>query len=85
MRYVAASVMVPVLVVPFLFMSAQRRPAADSVQVSAADDSKYLKHTLAYRKDDGPPRIKYKDVVITKWPPGKRVYGADAPETAAPC
>ena len=51
----------------------------------ARDDSKYLKHTLAYRRDDGPPRIKYQDVVITKWPPGKRVYGAEASEAATGC
>ena len=51
----------------------------------ARDDSKYLKHTLAYRKDDGPPRIKYQDVVITKWPPAKRVYGAEASEAATGC
>ena len=38
------------------------------------DDQKYLKHSLAYRTD-GAPRLEYKDVVITKWPPGERVYG----------
>ncbi|HMC66917.1 MAG TPA: fumarate reductase (quinol) flavoprotein subunit [Gemmataceae bacterium] len=39
------------------------------------DDQKYLKHSLAYRSD-GDPRIEYSDVVITRWPPGERVYGA---------
>ena len=43
----------------------------------ARDDEKFLKHSLAYRSDDGPPRIDYLDVVITKWPPGERVYGAE--------
>jgi fumarate reductase flavoprotein subunit len=38
------------------------------------DDEKYLKHSLAYRSD-GAPKIEYKDVVITKWPPKERVYG----------
>jgi fumarate reductase flavoprotein subunit len=38
------------------------------------DDAKFLKHSLAYHSD-GPPRIDYKDVVITRWPPGERVYG----------
>lgn len=38
------------------------------------DDTKFLKHSLAYRSD-GPPRIDYKDVTITRWPPGERVYG----------
>jgi fumarate reductase flavoprotein subunit len=40
----------------------------------ARDDKNFLKHSLAYRTD-GAPRIAYKDVVITRWPPGERVYG----------
>ena len=41
------------------------------------DDAKYLKHSLAYRTEgEQPPRVEYLDVVITKWPPGERVYGA---------
>ena len=40
------------------------------------DDQNYLKHSLAYHAD-GAPRIDYRDVVITKWPPGERKYGAD--------
>jgi fumarate reductase flavoprotein subunit len=40
------------------------------------DDVNYLKHSLAYRTD-GAPRIEYQDVVITKWPPAERVYGAE--------
>jgi fumarate reductase flavoprotein subunit len=39
------------------------------------DDSRYLKHSLAYRTDYD-PRIDYLDVVITRWPPAERVYGA---------
>jgi fumarate reductase flavoprotein subunit len=39
------------------------------------DDAKYLKHSLAYRTE-ADPRIDYLDVVITRWPPGERVYGA---------
>jgi fumarate reductase flavoprotein subunit len=39
------------------------------------DDAKFLKHSLAYRTD-GDPRIEYLDVVITRWPPGARVYGS---------
>ncbi len=38
------------------------------------DDARFLKHTLAYRTG-GAPRIDYLDVVITRWPPGERVYG----------
>ena len=39
------------------------------------DDDRFLKHSLAWRNDDGSaPRITYKDVVITRWPPGVRTY-----------
>ena len=38
------------------------------------DDEKFLKHSLAFRREKG-PKIEYKDVVITRWPPGERVYG----------
>ena len=38
------------------------------------NDDLFLKHTLAYR-EDGAPSIDYKDVSITRWPPGERVYG----------
>ena len=27
------------------------------------------------RREDGPPRIEYLPVTITRWPPGERVYG----------
>jgi len=40
------------------------------------DDDDFLKHSLAYHTDAA-PRIDYKDVVITKWPPGERVYGKE--------
>jgi fumarate reductase flavoprotein subunit len=40
------------------------------------DDVNFLKHTLAYYTGDGPPRIEYQDVVITKSKPGARAYGA---------
>lgn len=40
------------------------------------DDENFLKHSLAYRSDIE-PRIEYKDVVITNWPPAKRVYGKE--------
>jgi fumarate reductase flavoprotein subunit len=38
------------------------------------DDTRFLKHSLAFRTD-ADPRIEYKDVVITRWPPAERVYG----------
>ena len=39
------------------------------------DDTKYLKHSLALYNGNDIPKIKYKDVVITKSKPAKRVYG----------
>ena len=39
------------------------------------DDNKFLAHSMATRSADGPPRIDYRPVVITRWPPGERVYG----------
>ncbi|PYU93583.1 MAG: fumarate reductase (quinol) flavoprotein subunit [Acidobacteria bacterium] len=41
----------------------------------ARDDQKFLAHSLAFRAADGTPRIDYLPVTITRWPPGKRVYG----------
>jgi fumarate reductase flavoprotein subunit len=38
------------------------------------DDGNFLKHTLVYRSD-GAPRVDWKPVTITRWPPGERVYG----------
>ena len=39
------------------------------------NDNEFLTHSLAYRSEDGPPKIEYRPVVITRWPPGERVYG----------
>ena len=39
------------------------------------DDTKFLSHSLAYRSESEYPRIDYLPVTITRWPPGKRVYG----------
>jgi fumarate reductase flavoprotein subunit len=39
------------------------------------DDNKYLAHSMAWRSPEGPPRIDYRPVVITRWPPGERIYG----------
>jgi fumarate reductase flavoprotein subunit len=44
-------------------------------QYQSRDDDSYLKHTLAYRAEDGAPRLDYADVVITRSQPGERVYG----------
>lgn len=43
------------------------------------DDVNFLKHTLAfYTPSGGSPRLEYSEVKITKLPPAKRVYGAEA-------
>ena len=39
------------------------------------DDDRLLSHSLAFKTEDGAPRIEYDPVTITRWPPGKRVYG----------
>ena len=39
------------------------------------DDEKFLAHTLVYQRPNDAPRIEYLPVTITRWPPGKRVYG----------
>src|SRR5215470_9677085 len=39
------------------------------------DDQKFLAHALVWCGADGWPRIEYHPVTITRWPPGKRVYG----------
>ena len=38
------------------------------------DDKEWLKHTLAYRRDDGSVELRYKPVTITKFQPKERVY-----------
>jgi fumarate reductase flavoprotein subunit len=38
------------------------------------NDKEFLKHSVALQTPDG-PKIDYKDVVITSWPPEERVYG----------
>ena len=39
------------------------------------NDEGFLAHSLAHWSNDGPPRIEYLPVTITRWPPGERVYG----------
>jgi succinate dehydrogenase / fumarate reductase flavoprotein subunit len=37
------------------------------------DDTNWLRHTLAFMTPDG-PRLEYKDVTITSYPPKERTY-----------
>ena len=39
------------------------------------DDQKFLAHSMATKGHDGRPAVSYLPVTITRWPPGKRVYG----------
>lgn len=38
------------------------------------DDKNWLKHTLAWLEEDGKVKLRYKPVVITKYPPKERTY-----------
>src|SRR2546425_7015860 len=56
----------------------QRRESRGSHQRNdypARDDRQYLAHSVAYRAENGSPRIEYLPVKITRWPPRQRVYG----------
>ncbi|MEU6998495.1 fumarate reductase (quinol) flavoprotein subunit [Nonomuraea sp. NPDC046570] len=41
------------------------------------DDARFLAHSLVHRSPDGTPSVGLLPVTITRWPPGKRVYGRD--------
>jgi succinate dehydrogenase / fumarate reductase flavoprotein subunit len=43
------------------------------VDYPARDDEHWLRHTLAFKTPDG-PRLEYKDVTITNYPPKERTY-----------
>lgn len=48
------------------------------------DDDAFLAHSLAYHQPGGAPRCELLPVTITRWPPGKRVYGGpSSAETGA--
>jgi fumarate reductase flavoprotein subunit len=42
------------------------------------DDKKFLAHSLVSKGENGRPVVSYLPVTITRWPPGKRVYGEQA-------
>jgi len=39
------------------------------------DDKRFLAHSMVHREPDGSPRVSLLPVTVTRWPPGKRVYG----------
>lgn len=53
----------------------ESRGAHQRTDYPERDDKKFLAHTLVSRKSDGSARIEYLPAVITRWAPGKRVYG----------
>jgi len=61
----------------------ESRGAHQRTDFPQRDDKNFLAHTLVSRQADGSAGIEYLPVVITRWPPGKRVYGTQqAKETA---
>ena len=54
---------------------AESRGSHQRTDHAQRDDERFLTHSLAYRTADGSPRIDYRPVTITRWPPGQRVYG----------
>ncbi|MGD8574899.1 MAG: fumarate reductase (quinol) flavoprotein subunit [Gammaproteobacteria bacterium] len=53
----------------------ESRGAHQRLDYTARDDEHFLSHSLATCNGDAPPRIDYRPVTITRWPPGERVYG----------
>jgi fumarate reductase flavoprotein subunit len=53
----------------------ESRGAHQRTDFPKRDDSKFLKHSLAYRQSDGSSRIDYAPVTITKLAPAERKYG----------
>jgi fumarate reductase flavoprotein subunit len=61
----------------------ESRGAHQRTDFPARDDVRFLAHSLVYRNADGAARVEYLPVVITRWPPGERVYG-EAVQHAGP-
>ena len=53
----------------------ESRGAHQRTDFPERDDKRFLAHSLVHREPDGSPRVSYLPVTITRWPPGKRVYG----------
>jgi fumarate reductase flavoprotein subunit len=61
----------------------ESRGAHQRTDFPARDDQRFLAHSLCYRGSDGSPRLEFRPVTITRWPPGERVYGEAAPHAGA--
>jgi fumarate reductase flavoprotein subunit len=55
----------------------ESRGSHQRLDMATRDDENFLKHTLAYHRGADTPQLDYLDVVITKSPPGTRVYGGE--------
>jgi len=55
----------------------ESRGAHQRLDFVERDDTNFLRHSLAHYDSGGPPRIDYRDVVITKSQPGVRDYSGD--------
>lgn len=53
----------------------ESRGAHQRTDFPARDDQKFLAHSLVSKGLNGRPVVTYLPVTITRWPPGKRVYG----------
>ena len=53
----------------------ESRGAHQRTDFPERDDQRFLAHSLVHREPDGSPRVSHLPVTITRWPPGKRVYG----------
>jgi fumarate reductase flavoprotein subunit len=53
----------------------ESRGAHQRIDFPERDDKRFLAHSLVSRGPDGRPVVSYLPVTITRWPPGKRVYG----------
>jgi succinate dehydrogenase flavoprotein subunit len=53
----------------------ESRGAHQRTDFPERDDKKFLAHSLVSRGENGRPVVSYLPVTITRWPPGKRVYG----------
>ena len=56
----------------------ESRGAHQRIDFPDRDDTKFLAHSMVSKGKNGRPEVSYLPVTITRWPPGKRVYGEQA-------
>ena len=63
----------------------ESRGAHQRTDFPARDDRNFLAHTLIFSNPDGSTWVETAPVVVTRWPPGERVYGvqSEVKQTAA--